>query len=96
MRYHVILSPDAEEDIESGVRWYVQKDISLGPRFRVEAKAALARLARNPYQYPVIDKLVRRALMNRFPYGIYFTVRPAEVLVITISHQRRLSPWNKP
>ena len=96
MNHRVILSPDAEEDIESAIRWYVNIDVHLGSRFSAETDAALARVARTPYQYRVIDNPVRRALMNRFPYAIYFTLRPAEIFVISVPHQRRLSRWNTP
>ena len=63
---HVILSPDAKEHIRSAFRWYLnqQKDLSL--RFNAELEKVLARIARHPYQFPVVYPLMRRARMKRF------------------------------
>ena len=96
MRYHVILSPDAEADIESAIRWYADKHLELPFRFTTETTRTLRRVGQNPYQFPAVSSLVRRALMKRFPYAIDFTVNPKTVFVLTVLHQRRLNPWSKP
>lgn len=40
-------------------------------------------------QFPAIETEVRRALMRRFPYSIYFTVLPERIVVIAVLHVRR-------
>ena len=96
MRYRVILSPDAEAGIDSAIRWYAQQQLELSFRFKAETEMTLHRVVQNPYQFPRVSNVVRRALMNRFPYAIYFKTNADEVVVLTVSHHRRLSPWNTP
>ena len=96
MRRRVIPSPDAEEDIRSAIRWYQNQDVDLPLRFNAERRAALARIASNPYQFPIINNLTRRALMKRFPYAIYFIAQPEVVSITSVLHQRRFNPWHRP
>ncbi len=43
-----------------------------------------------PLQFPNVGENIRRALLRRFPYAIYFVVRDeSRVAVIAILHQRR-------
>lgn len=72
------------------------KIFDLPLRFTAERKAALARVVRNPYQFPITHNLPRRALMKRFPYAIYFTVDADVVLILAVLHQRRFNPWHRP
>lgn len=81
MLRYIILSPDAEADIQSASRWYYTKEKSLFFRFRTETRLTLNRIARYPLQFPLVHKSIRRAVMRRFPYRIYFTVSEYSVLV---------------
>jgi plasmid stabilization system protein ParE len=96
MPHRVILSPGAKADIRSAIRWYVNQQLGLPLRFGVEYKTTLRRVAQNPYQFPLVNHVVRRALLNRFPYAIYFTVSARAVFVTAVLHQRRLNPWCTP
>jgi len=55
----------------------------------METQKALRRIAQNPFQFPVIPAGVRRALLTRFPYSIFFTLNKDIVFVIAVVHQRR-------
>jgi len=96
MKRRVIPSPDAEEHIRSAIRWYQNQDSDLPLRFSAELDTALARVAKNPYQFPIINNEIQRALMKRFPYAIYFIVHPEAVLIASVLHQRRFNPWHRP
>lgn len=49
----------------------------------------LNRMAENPRQVPVIESEVRRALLRRFPYAIYFLVTANHIAVVAVLHVRR-------
>ena len=94
MHFHIILSPDAEADINAVVWWYQSKDLKVALRFRAEADATLQRIAQFPYRYQLINSRIRRASLRRFPYSIFFYLNMAEVFVIAVIHQRRNHlPW---
>lgn len=89
MRFHSIPSPDVEADIDSVSRWYQQIDLNLAFRFRLETLATLRRIEKYPYQFPIIDGEIRRALLKRFPYSILFSLNNHILSVIAVVHQRR-------
>ena len=89
MKYFSVLSPGARADIRSAVRWYQHIERNLAFRFRLETGAALRRIEKFPYQFPVREGTIRRALLNRFPYAIYFRLKKDHVFVIAVTHQRR-------
>jgi plasmid stabilization system protein ParE len=89
MNYRVILSPDAKSDISSAVRWYQQRDPKLAFRFMLEVLAIRRRISQYPYQFPLINGTVRRALLNGFPYSVYYSLDNRAISVLAILHQRR-------
>ena len=89
MRFHSILSPDAEADLDSASRWYQHIDLNLSFRFELETVATLRRIEKFPYQFPVIEGITRRALLKRFPYSILFDLNTDGPFVIAVVHQRR-------
>lgn len=84
-----ILSPDADAELESARRWYQLADMALSFRFLTEIQRTLRRIVQNPYQFPLIDEEVRRALLKRFPYAIHFRLNKDIVNVIAVVHQCR-------
>ncbi|MBW6484061.1 MAG: hypothetical protein K0B10_13495 [Vicingaceae bacterium] len=48
MAYNLIISPEAEIDIERAVEWYVNINIELAQQFIIELKAAKNYIVNNP------------------------------------------------
>src|SRR5215213_10341755 len=90
MSCRIVLSPDAKADIGSAVRWYQRRDLNVAFRFTLETRATVSRIARSPYQFPCIKGSIRRALLKRFPYSIYYTLnKDGAAFVFAVLHQRR-------
>jgi len=89
MNYLIVPSPGAEADFTLTSWWYQQIEPNLASRFMVESRAKLTRIAQFPYQFPLVNGTVRRALLKRFPYGIYYSLDHDEVSITAILHQRR-------
>ena len=49
----------------------------------------LAQAATYPESLPVVRPRIRRVLLRRFPYGIFYVVQPSVVLVLAVIHARR-------
>jgi len=94
--YKLIIKPLAEEDAKDAANWYNEKREGLGSDFLLALEAALNAIQRNPNQYQVVYKELKRALTVRFPYGIFFTVEKDVIYVLAILHTSR-SPnvWKK-
>jgi len=84
-----LLRPEAQADIEESALWYEDQRPGLGERFTGELFVLIDRIAEFPLQFPVIGRSVRRGLLQRFPYAVYFLVAEGPVVVIAVLHQPR-------
>src|SRR6185369_12159651 len=89
MNQYIVLSPDAEADIDSAVLWYHRIDPNLAVRFTAEALATLHRIKQFPYRFPIIKGSLRRGLLKRFPYYIYYSFLSSRISVVAVVHHRR-------
>lgn len=89
MSLPVRIREEAEADLADAAAWYENQWPGLGDAFLAEIEAAPERLANNPQQYPVVHRQTRRALIHRFPFGIFFRTLEGEVVVIAVMHARR-------
>jgi len=85
----VRLRPAAEDDVRQICGWYREQHADLVPEFRRALDATLARIARDPAVYPTVFGPIRRALLRRFPYCVFYILEPHEVVVIGVFHGRR-------
>ena len=85
----LIIRPDAQRDVREAAHWYEARRPGLGKRFSAQLGRLMNRVADSPLQFPEIDEGVRRALLQRFPYAMYFTVASDAIIVIAILHQHR-------
>ena len=58
-------------------------------RFRRAMHALIERMSNNPLQFPTVFKNVRRALLRRFPYSLFFVVEDSALIVIACFHASR-------
>jgi toxin ParE1/3/4 len=78
----VIVRPGAEADIREAALWYESRRPGLGGDFTLRLDALLERIVHAPLQFPEIGSGVRRAVLQRFPYAIYFVVAATPVVVL--------------
>ncbi len=59
-------------------------------------EAALSQIKRHPDASPVVHRQIRRALLRRFPYGVFYLLEDTRILVLAVFHAKR-SPalWKK-
>lgn len=89
MAKSITLTPEAEDDADQGYFWYESKRIGLGREFLTAVDACLQSIIRNPKQYQVIYKDYRRAIVQRFPYSIFYEETSTEVVVYAIFNSRQ-------
>ena len=89
MNVSVRLRREAEEDLAVATSWYEQQREGLGQEFLDQAVAIFNAIAERPLLYPVVHRSTRRALMARFPFGIYFRVEADDVVIVAVMHGSR-------
>jgi plasmid stabilization system protein ParE len=87
--WRVRLTQAAEGDLREACRWYQQEAPHVASAFRREIREAHQRIAENPLQYPDVHRGIRRALVHRFPYAIFYRQTADAIQVIAITHQAR-------
>jgi len=85
----VILRPRAETDIIEARNWYEERRPNLGLEFLDAVQRVLGAMAQHPTQYPAVYRDVRRALVYRFPYGVFYVVREGQIFVVACFHAKR-------
>jgi plasmid stabilization system protein ParE len=94
--HQLLISSDAEEDIEDAVEWYRLVGSGLEGEFIRSLEARLESIRRNPELYPIVYKNVRRALLRKFPYGLFYFAFDDTVVVLACFHTRRdPKDWQK-
>ena len=89
VKYRLLVRRRAKTDVRSAARWYELQRPGLGREFVAEVDAALNRVAENPLRYQVLYRGVCRAIVHRFPYGVFYRIHPDRVEVIAVHHHRR-------
>ena len=86
----LILTPQAEKDLDNAFDWYESQDSGLGKEFARCVDVKISSILRAPHQHQVVYKsTIRRALVNRFPFSIYFVEQKDVISVFAILHQHR-------
>ena len=76
------------EFIAAGL-YYNRQVPGLGDALVAEVETGVAKILAAPLTWRVIEDDLRRYLVHRFPYGIYFTIENETVVIWAIKHLRR-------
>jgi plasmid stabilization system protein ParE len=94
MKRRTFVRPEAQTDIREAARWYEDREAGLGLRFIREIRTSLEHISQSPLRFPIVEADVRRALLHKFPYSIYFVNEPEAAAIIAVLHQhRRPATW---
>lgn len=89
MKYELIIRSCAESEISDAALWYEKQRKGLGSEFLQSIDAALESIQRAPNLYTNIYKNVRRALIKRFPYSIFYILENGKIVIIAAFHEKR-------
>ncbi len=84
----VFLDP-AKEELKEAVACYDRQREGLGDEFAAEAAATIDRIAASPGAGSPLAPGIRRCRTDRFPYGVVYTVRGEDLILIAVMHLRR-------
>jgi plasmid stabilization system protein ParE len=89
MTRRVILRGRAQNDLRSAFRWYESHHQGLGEAFLAAVQDRLKTIAAFPDAHRVVYRRVRRAVVSRFPYLIFYVAKGDRVDVLAILHHSR-------
>jgi len=85
----VIIRPEAESDMITAYNWYERCRPGLGEDFLLAVEATLASIERYPEAFSTVHKEIRRTLLRRFPYGVFYIEGQKQCSVIAVFHASR-------
>ena len=81
--------PEAEADVAAAADWYRMREAALEPRFLAALGECLTHVREAPEAHPRVHGRIRRALLRRFPYAVFFLEGERSVLVLACFHAAR-------
>ena len=90
----LIYHPDAEAELISAAEFYEGRLPGLGTQFLDAADRAIQSIQMDPERSAVVAAGVRRYLMPRFPFAIYYRPYPDHLRILAFKlHSRRPDYW---
>lgn len=93
MKRHVSFRPEAEAEALETRDWYDGRRPGLGAGFRAALDETIARIVDNPMQFRLVRAETRRAILNRFPYAVYFRMDGSDIVVLAVHGRQHPRRW---
>jgi plasmid stabilization system protein ParE len=85
----VIHHPSATAEITEAARYYEQRVVGLGAQYLDEIDEAVKAIRALPECWPIIGRGVRRYLLQRFPFGLYYRLKADQIEILACKHHSR-------
>lgn len=89
MRFKLEVRPEAFADVAEAFSYYESQRAGLGDEFEAELHQAMQLLGELARAGPVVYRRLRRVLMQRFPFAVYYRVSGETVEVRGVIHSSR-------
>ena len=88
--------PDAEDEFNKAIDYYEDCRTGLGFEFADEVYLAVERIISYPLSWQFLEGEIRRSLVNRFPFGVLYSIEKNEIFIIAVMHlHRQPGYWEK-
>jgi plasmid stabilization system protein ParE len=84
-----IIFAAAEEELQEAFLFYDARSKNVGKYFMSAIKSSLARIRSNPSAWPMVKPPVRRKIVPRFPYAVYFRNDRDRIVIVAFMHMHR-------
>lgn len=87
--YRLIVWPPAEDDVAAALEWYEKERPGLGAELLQSLRSSFDRIVLHPLAYRHLRDGVRRAVLRRFPYEVFYFIDEERVVVMAVLHSGR-------
>lgn len=88
MNRSIRVTPEAEADIAEAFSWYEEADLGLGSRFVRAVRDAATLTGENAEMFAPVHQDVRRILLRKFAYSLFYVVEADAVVILGCLHGR--------
>jgi plasmid stabilization system protein ParE len=79
----------AEADVDRVLSWCRERGHDLADDFLLALEHCPDAIQANPEAFPVVHRDVRRALLHRFPYCVFYIITDKRIVVLACLHGHR-------
>jgi toxin ParE2 len=79
----------AEAELDLALRFYDRESPGLGAEFLTEIISVMNRIVEFPDAWQELEAGIRRCRLSRFPYGIVYSRKGDDILVLGVAHLHR-------
>ncbi len=85
----IVFSQMAQVELEETVLYYESEKEGLGELFKTIVIEAIGKLEIFPEIYMQISPNIRRVVLSKFPYNIFYNYKEEVITIVSISHQHK-------
>ena len=85
----VVFRRGVGRDLAGAYGWYELQRPGLGGEFLASVDASFDIIEKFPQMFATAHGEVRRALVSRFPFTVFYRVEPARIVVLAVLHTAR-------
>jgi toxin ParE1/3/4 len=85
----LLLLPEALADMEQASEWYGSKSPLLRQHFLSDLETRVDRVLAFPESAPIHRGKIRRALLGKFPYGLFYVAGENAIKILAILHLKQ-------
>jgi plasmid stabilization system protein ParE len=85
----LVIEPEAETEIDQAAGWYGQRSQAARIGFLRALDRTIDFIVEYPEQYQIIYRETRRALLEGYPYALFYNITATQVIVLACIHTAR-------
>jgi plasmid stabilization system protein ParE len=94
--FSIELSDEAEVDFDKSYEFYFEDSPKVADTFFRQINLDFENIMQNPKSFPIAHKDIRKYVVKKFPFVIYYRIVHAVIQVIAIFHtSRNPEIWNE-
>ncbi len=94
--FNIELSEEAIEDFDNSYNFYYEDSFKVADTFFKQINISFEIIKQNPTSFPVVYKDVRKFVVKKFPFLVYYRITNSVIQVIAIFHSSRNPEiWNE-
>jgi plasmid stabilization system protein ParE len=89
MTLPIVYRRRVQHDLAGAFDWYESQAPRLGEDFLLAVQAIFRAVGEYPEMFATVHGEVRRAIVSRFPFAVFYTIEPRRIVVLRILHTSR-------
>lgn len=89
MPYLVRYKRAAAAEVETAISRYAQPEVNQASAFVKDLERTESHLRAQPALYQRVEGEMRRAVLRRFPYSLFYVIEQDQVIVLAFMHQHQ-------